>query len=91
MSVTIQGPVSLSRQTWVNMSELNSVLVARSYSQRVAISRIGACMTSIGRPCLPSSIVSARVTAVTFIESRMPRLLSSVPKSNHSAASVLLV
>ena len=67
-SVTIHGPSARSRQTWVNRSEQNSVLVARSYSQRVAIRRIGACMTSIARPCLPSSIVSARVTAVTFID-----------------------
>ena len=48
-------------------------------------------MTSIARPCLPSSIVSARVTAVTFIESRMFLPSSLAPKSNHSAASVLLV
>ena len=67
-SVTIQGPSRASRQTWVNRSDENSVLVARSYSQRVAISRIGACITSIARPCLPSSMVSARVTAVTFID-----------------------
>jgi hypothetical protein len=90
-SVTIQGPSTRSRQTWVNRSELNSVLVARSYSQRVAISRIGACITSIARPCLPIWMVSARVTATTGIDSRMLRPSVLAPKSNHSAASILLV
>ena len=73
------------------MSDENSVLVARSYSQRVAISRIGACITSIVRSFLPSSIMSARVTAVTFIDFRMSRPSALAPKSNHSAASMLLV
>jgi len=72
----------------VNMSELNSVRVARSSSQRVAMGRSDACMTSIGRP---SWIVSHRVTAVIGIEFRMFRPFASAPKSNHSAASVLLV
>ena len=90
-SVTIQGPSARARQTWVNRSDENSVRVARSYSQRVAIRRIGACMTSIDRPCLPSSIVSERVTATTFIDSRMFRPSALAPKSNHSAASTLLV
>ena len=73
------------------MSDENSVLVSPSYSQRVAIRRIGACMTSISRPCLPSLMVSERVTAVTGIESRMLRPSALAPKSNHSAASGLLV
>jgi len=41
--------------------------------QRVAIRRIGACMTSIGRPFFPNWMVSDRVTAVIGIESRMLR------------------
>ena len=90
-SVTTHGPVALSRHRWVNRSEENSVRVARSYSQRVAIRRIGACITSISRPSLPSRIVSARVTAVTFIERRMSRPSCLAPKSNHRAASILLV
>jgi hypothetical protein len=48
-------------------------------------------MTSIARPFFPSSMVSARVTAVTFIDSRMSRPCALAPKSNHSAASTLLV
>ena len=90
-SVTIQGPSASARQTWVNRSELNSVRVARSYSQRVAMRRIGACMTSIALPFFPSSIVSARVTALIGIEPRMLRPFTLAPKSNHSAASGLLV
>jgi hypothetical protein len=54
------------------------------------MSRIGACMTSITRPLSPSAMVSARVTAVTFIDDRISRPPAS-PKSNHRAASGLLV
>jgi len=48
-------------------------------------------MTSIGRPFFPNWMVSDRVTAVIGIESRMLRPFALAPKSNHSAASVLLV
>ena len=89
--MTIHGPCALSRQTWVNMSELNSVL-RRAVVQPARRNQPDRRLHDIDWPAvLPISIVSARVTAVIRIESRMLRPSALAPKSNHSAASTLLV